>query len=274
MSLAGEGVTYNANGMVTSNEFAMAPPPAPVTVAAPATGSGAIGGTSGTGDSSLSLNLNGVDLNYDLGPSPSVVASQAYQFVGNSFNQDAAFVGNAITGADNLVSGLTAPLISGALDQSKTNDQVLPSLYQELMGQNYALGEQAVSAEQQTANASIQSSNASAQAAASAGGGCYITSAVCDILGLPDDCHTLTVLRAFRDGYLKATNVGRAFVAEYYATAPVLVARMKARADAREYFQGLYTRFILPALLAIESGDKARAFKIYRHMVYAVRAEN
>ena len=35
-------------------------------------------------------------------------------------------------------------------------------------------------------------------------GGCFLTSACTEARGLPDDCHELTVLRAFRDGYLRS----------------------------------------------------------------------
>ena len=233
-----------------------------------------IGGTSGSGANTLSLNLNGVGVSYDLGPSISTVQRQAYNFVGSSFGNAAAFEGGAISGANNLVADLTAPLIAGSLAQMQTNNQQLPSLFNTIEANNFTLGQQSIAMQGDLAKASIASSQASAQAASNAGGGCYITSAVCETLGLPDDCHTLRTLRAFRDNYLKPTNVGRAFVAEYYATAPALVAKIKARTDVKDYTAALYARFILPALLAIEGSQPARAFKIYREMIYAVRAEN
>ena len=219
----------------------------------------------------LSMNLGGVNVNYNLGPSMSTLAAQAGQFLNNSFSNDATFLGQTIVGANSLVTNLTQPLINSAQTQVQFDNTQLPSFYQTLAGQNYSLGMSAVQAESQAAQASVA---ASQSAASSAGGGCYITSAVCDTLGLPDDCHTLTVLSAFRDGFLSRSAVGRAFIAEYYATAPALVSRIFKRADKVEYLRSLYSRFILPALLSIEWGQSDNAFRIYRRMVYAVRAEN
>jgi hypothetical protein len=237
-----------------------------------------IGGTTGTGQNALSLNLGGVDLNYDLGPSVSTVFQQGLSFLGSRFNADQAFTGQTIFGANNFISSLTTPLLQGATDQLKENATVIPELYGQMENNNYNLGLAAIQTEGDVAQASIASSNESAQTAANAGGGgggfCYVTTAVCETLGLPDDCHTLRTLRQFRDTYLLRTNVGRAFVEEYYATAPALVSKLRARSDAKEYTANLYTRFILPALLAIEHGAKSRAFKIYREMIYAVRREN
>ncbi len=231
----------------------------------------AVGGTSGTGSGTLSMNLGGINLNYDLGPSISTIAAQSAAFINNSWNNDAAFVGSAIYGANNLVSGLTQPLISSAQNQMQFDNTQLPTMYENLMNQNFTLGQGAINAEAQTANASI---NASRSAASSSGGGCYITTAVCDSLGLPDDCHTLQTLRMFRDTYLEARAVRRAYIAEYYATAPKLCEKIRARADAKEYLRALYTRFILPALLNIEWKNYDTAFKVYRRMIYTVREEN
>ena len=234
-----------------------------------------IGGTTGTGQNALSLNLGGVSLNYDLGPSVSTVFGQGLAFLNSRFNADQAFTGGAIMGANNLINQVTSPLIAGATDQLKENAQVLPSLFSTMEENNFYTERDAINTENQVAQASIASSNASAQAASDAGGGgCYVTSAVCETLGLPDDCHTLKVLREFRDTYLLTTNVGQSFVEEYYATAPALVSKLQARSDAKEYLADLYTRYILPALLAIEHRAKSRAFKIYREMIYAVRREN
>jgi hypothetical protein len=219
----------------------------------------------------LSMNLGGVNVNYDLGPSMSTLASQAGQFLNNSFSNDAAFLGQTIVGANSLVTNLTQPLINSAQTQVQFDNTQLPSFYQNLANQNFEIGQGAIAAESQAAQASIASSQS---AASSAGGGCYITSAVCETFGLPDDCHTLAVLREFRDTYLARLAVGRAYIAEYYQTAPRLVEKIRVRIDAREYLQSLYTRFILPALLSIEWKQPENAFRIYRRMIYTIRQEN
>ena len=57
----------------------------------------------------------------------------------------------------------------------------------------------------------------------SSSSGCYLTSACTQARGLPDDCEELTVLRAFRDTYVRALPTGEADVRRYYATAPQIV---------------------------------------------------
>ncbi len=228
--------------------------------------------TSGTTSSpnSLSMNLGGVNVNYNLGPSVSTLAAQSAQFLNNSFSNDAAFLGQTIVGANSLVTNLTQPLINAAQTEATFNNSQLPGFYNTLAGENYTLGQSAIAAETQTANASI----AASRSAASSAGGCYITSAVCEVCGLPDDCYTLKTLREFRDRFLLTTNVGRAFVQEYYDTAPKLAEKIRARTDAKDYLTSLYTRFILPALLSIEWKLDSNAFKIYRRMIYTIRSEN
>jgi hypothetical protein len=61
--------------------------------------------------------------------------------------------------------------------------------------------------------------------------GCFVTTAVCEYKGLPDDCEQLTVLRRFRDDYLAALPGGQSLVERYYELAPRLVERLKDPAD-------------------------------------------
>lgn len=63
--------------------------------------------------------------------------------------------------------------------------------------------------------------------------GCFLTSAACQYCGLPDDCHELQTLRAFRDGYLAEVPGGPELVQRYYEIAPAIVARLDDRALAR-----------------------------------------
>ena len=72
-------------------------------------------------------------------------------------------------------------------------------------------------------------------------GGCFLTSACTEARGLPDDCHELTVLRAFRDGYLRSQPEGEAEIAEYYAVAPKIVDAIRSKADAMEAFDAIYS---------------------------------
>jgi hypothetical protein len=256
-------VGSGANGGIASPSTFMSPT-API--------GGTSGGGPGAGSNVLSMNLGGVNVNYDMGPTTGELTNQAYNFLGNSFNADSALVGNTIVGSQNFLSGFANPVLNMAATQEDFNTQVLPTMFGTLSAQNYSLGSQAVQAESQTAQASIASSTASAKAASS-GGGCYVTTAVCEARGEPDDGPTLTTLRKFRDGYMQESEARKTLVGLYYKSAPSLVAKIKARADAKDFLDFLYVRYIAPACEAIERGDNKRAFDLYSAALYRVEQE-
>ena len=96
---------------------------------------------------------------------------------------------------------------------------------------------------------------------------CYITTAVCDTLGLPDDCHELTTLRWFRDEVMERTQAGREEVAEYYKTAPKIVKAINERPDSDALYRRLYLTSIQPAVLAVRLGHMQAAHALYCEMV-------
>lgn len=102
------------------------------------------------------------------------------------------------------------------------------------------------------------------QAKKNGSGGCFLTSACVEAKGLPDDCHELTTLRAFRDGYMRSFPEGQADICEYYHTAPAIVEKIKALPNAKEIFDRIYTELVLPCVELIESGKKEEAYVAYR----------
>jgi hypothetical protein len=111
---------------------------------------------------------------------------------------------------------------------------------------------------------------APAQGGGGGGGGscgclhCYITTAACSAMGLPDDCQELTALRRYRDAVLLTTERGAAEVAEYYATAPSIVAALDKRDDAAAIYRVLYHQHIRPAAVAAEAGEYQTAYRLFR----------
>jgi len=99
------------------------------------------------------------------------------------------------------------------------------------------------------------------------GSSCFITTAVCEAHGLPDDCTELTTLRGFRDTYMESTPSGRALVELYYATAPALVTRINARADKNDLYAHLRNTFIVPAVAAVSRGENEKAQRVYHDMM-------
>ena len=102
-------------------------------------------------------------------------------------------------------------------------------------------------------------------------GGCFLTSACTEARGMPDDCHELTVLRAFRDGYLRSQPEGEAEIAEYYAVAPRIVASIRSKADAVEAFDAIYRELVEPCVAMIERGENLEAHALYRSYVLRLK---
>lgn len=103
--------------------------------------------------------------------------------------------------------------------------------------------------------------------------GCYLTSACVEAKGLADNCRELTVLRAFRDGYMRTTSTGAADICEYYHTAPVIVEKIKALPNAKEIFDRIYSELVLPCVEMIESGKHEEAYAAYKNYTRKLQAQ-
>ncbi len=88
---------------------------------------------------------------------------------------------------------------------------------------------------------------------------CFLTTAVVERRGEADDGPTLQALRGFRDGYMMETAGRRALVADYYRTAPAVVAAIPA--DHADW--GWIGERIDEAAAAIGNGDDDGAFAVY-----------
>jgi hypothetical protein len=83
-------------------------------------------------------------------------------------------------------------------------------------------------------------------------------------MGQTDDCHELTVLRAFRDRYLLAREDGQAAVRHYYEIAPRLIAAIERSLHPEEAFKEIYDALVAPTVRMIEDGHTERAFDYYQ----------
>lgn len=106
-----------------------------------------------------------------------------------------------------------------------------------------------------------------AGACAASDDGCFLTTATCGWLGLPDDCWELETLRGFRDTWMQQTPE---LVAAYYATAPAVVDRIASSPDAAALHRAVYVRYVLPSALLVKLGRPAAAQRRYTQlMAYA-----
>lgn len=100
--------------------------------------------------------------------------------------------------------------------------------------------------------------------------GCFVTSAICDVLGKPDDCYELNVMREFRDTYVKFLPEGGKLIDEYYLKAPKYVAIINSHLEKKQFLTQLYQDYLQPGIAAIENREKEKVLNIYRDMLDTV----
>jgi hypothetical protein len=99
------------------------------------------------------------------------------------------------------------------------------------------------------------------------GYGCFLTTACCAVVGLPDDCWELETLRRFRDGWMSRFAEGRADVERYYREAPAVAGRLSASRAGRSQLLRLYWTVIVPSAVLIRLGANRLAYRLYRRMM-------
>ena len=251
--------------------------------------------------SAAPLTINGQPLGgtfsfaYDLGGSTADMASQAFNFLSANNQQDQGFLSQSIAGTQGFLSHQVSPYLQAmvGLQNMNANSQS----YQQATTANFQ--SQASSAVSQTSTAYYQnqlaeiqninslssqgitqigantanSNAASVQASQSGGGGfCFITTAVCEADGKPDDCEELTILRKFRDEFMLIDSDRKKLVTEYYEIAPSIVSQIKSLPNSGEIFQMLKEDFIIPCIIFIKKGCNHCAMSKYRAMIIACKA--
>ena len=99
------------------------------------------------------------------------------------------------------------------------------------------------------------------------GGFCFITTAVCQTFGKPDDCYELTMFRNFRDTWLIEQPDGKALIAEYYSIAPSIVTKIDSLSDSAQIYKTIWKKYLVPCLNFIRNGDNLACKNLYVKMV-------
>lgn len=95
---------------------------------------------------------------------------------------------------------------------------------------------------------------------------CFLTTACVSYRGLPDDCEELTVLRSFRDNYMRNLPEGDSLIKKYYEAAPGIVAAINRSPKRRDIYEELY-RILRACVEAIKKGNNSLALQTYKEMV-------
>ena len=102
---------------------------------------------------------------------------------------------------------------------------------------------------------------------------CFITTAVCQELGKPDDCAELTAFRAFRDGYLAAQPDGEALIREYYDIAPGIVTCINTCSDRHASYARIREQYLAPCYADLLAGRNESCKTRYVQMVRELERE-
>lgn len=96
---------------------------------------------------------------------------------------------------------------------------------------------------------------------------CYITTAICDELGKPDDCYELNAFRCFRDNWLSLQSDGQELIKRYYDTAPRIVELINEQQNRSEIYHYLNDQYLSKCLSHIEKNENEECKSIYVKMM-------
>lgn len=101
--------------------------------------------------------------------------------------------------------------------------------------------------------------------------GCYLTTAMCDILGQDDDCTTLEILRSYRDNYLKNNEEYLSLLMEYDIIGPHIARCLYSDSDRHDIAIQMLTEYINPAINMIMGYKYDEAASIYIDMTQMLK---
>ncbi len=99
------------------------------------------------------------------------------------------------------------------------------------------------------------------------GGGCYVTTAICEEYGKPDNCYELMALRRFRDNWLQYQPDGQAIIDRYYFTAPYVVKWIDGQQNRTEIYHYLNDTYLSKCLSCIENDENEKCKDLYIEMM-------
>lgn len=102
---------------------------------------------------------------------------------------------------------------------------------------------------------------------------CFITTAVCETLGRPDNCYELQAFRSFRDNYLKFQQGGPEQIQEYYLIAPMIVRAIDKSPKRKDIYKSIWERYLSKCLSFYEHNEYEQCRKTYTEMVENLRQE-
>ena len=102
--------------------------------------------------------------------------------------------------------------------------------------------------------------------------GCYITTIMCEILGLPDNSEILETLRAFRDNVLQKNPKYYLILLQYDIYGPLISINLKNDSNKVNICRDLVKRYFAPIKVFIDDNHYDEAITFYARMVNELKA--
>jgi len=119
-------------------------------------------------------------------------------------------------------------------------------------------------------NSKTSSENAADKKGTSSSGGCFLTSACVEYMGLNDECTELNTLRKFRDEYVLKLENGREIIAQYYEESPKIVYFINNSSEKKEFYEKIYD-YINKSMACIAEEKYDHAFDVYQDMFLSLK---
>ena len=103
----------------------------------------------------------------------------------------------------------------------------------------------------------------------SSDGGCYITTMICNKMGLQDDCDALNTLRGFRDNVLQKNQKYKELLFEYDVVGPKISECLQE--EKKPFVEEIYHSFIMPIVTMIKNGQNEEAVQKYVTMTKSLK---
>ena len=103
--------------------------------------------------------------------------------------------------------------------------------------------------------------------------GCFISTAICEIIGKDDDCDELQTLRGFRDNVLCKEPSLKAMVDEYYLISPPLADALRKMSNKHEIAEELFENHIDIILKQINQNKISETVSSYQEMISHLKSK-
>jgi len=109
--------------------------------------------------------------------------------------------------------------------------------------------------------------SSTSHSSSSKSGGCFVTTAICEILNKGDHCYELETLRKFRDNVLLQDDNLKNIVFEYYRLSPTIVNILENIDSKKEFSRDLLNDYINKMIFEIQNNKTYEAIECYELML-------